>query len=94
MISQRDYEKACDDLAAARISNKHAIESAQLEDESLALDLKMRRLDRDRQRLVYQELARRVADLSLHSPVEGVVGTLAVAERAMVAMNAPIVTDG
>lgn len=92
VISQRDYEKARDDLSAARINNKHATESSKLEDESLALDLKMRRLDRDRQRLVYEELARRVADLSLRSPVEGVVGTLIVAERANVATNAAIVT--
>ena len=92
VISQRDFEKARDDLAAARINNKHANESAKLEDESLALALRMRRLYRDRQRLVYQELARRVAGLSLRSPVDGLVGTLGAAERATVAMNAPIVT--
>src|SRR5258708_36538143 len=62
VISQRDFEKARDDLAAARINDRHAIDSAKLEDESLALDLKVRRLDRDRQKLVYEELARRVAD--------------------------------
>ena len=92
VISQRDFDKARDDLSAARINNKHAIESSKLEDESLALDLRMRRLDRDRQRLVYEELARRVADLGLRSPVEGVVGTLGAPERGTVAMNAPIVT--
>jgi HlyD family secretion protein len=92
VISQRDFEKARDDLSAARINNKHAIDSAALEDESLKLDLRVRTLDRDRQRLVYQELARRVSDLALHAPVDGVVGTLGVTERAMVAMNAAIVT--
>jgi len=92
VISQRDYDKARDDLAAARINDQHALDSAKLEDESLALDLKMKTLDRDRQRLVYQELARRVAALQLRSPVEGVVGTLSVAERTTLAMNAAVVT--
>jgi HlyD family secretion protein len=39
-----------------------------------------------------QELERRAGDLELKSPVDGVVGTLAVAERATVAANAAVVT--
>jgi HlyD family secretion protein len=42
--------------------------------------------------LVVQDLERRVAELSLKSPVNGIVGTLAVAERASVAQNAPLIT--
>ncbi len=92
VFSDRDYEKAHDDLGVARLASAHAHDSAELEDESLKLELRMRRLDRDRQRLVYQETARRVAGLELRSPVDGVVGTLAVAERATVAANAPLIT--
>jgi HlyD family secretion protein len=92
VISQRDYDKARDDLDAARINYRHAVDSAALEDESLALELRMRRLDRDRQRLVFQELARRALQLALRAPVDGIVGNLAVAERATVAINAPVVT--
>ena len=55
-------------------------------------ELRARRLERDRQRLVVQELQRRVGDLNMKSPVDGVVGTLAVAERASVAQNAPLLT--
>jgi HlyD family secretion protein len=92
VISQRDHDKARDDLDAARIRHRHATDSAALEDDSLALELKMRRLDRDRQRLVCDELRRRVAALELRSPVDGVVGTLAIADRTTVAAQAAVIT--
>ena len=92
LISERDYEKSRDDAAAARVNHKHAIETAQLQKESLQFELRARRLERDRQRLVVEDLERRVAELSLKSPVDGIVGTLAVAERASVAQNAPLIT--
>jgi HlyD family secretion protein len=92
LISERDYEKSRDDAAAARVNHKHAIETAQLQKESLQFELRARRLERDRQRLVVQDLERRVGELSLKSPVNGIIGTLSVAERASVAQNAPLVT--
>lgn len=92
LISERDYEKARDDAAAARVNHKHAIETAGLQKEGLEFELRARRLDRDRQRLVVQELQRRVGDLSMKSPVNGIIGTLAVAERTSVAQNAPLLT--
>jgi HlyD family secretion protein len=92
VISRRDFDKARDDLDASRIDQAHAVESAKLEQESLGLELKMKRLERDRQRLLVQDLERRASDLTLRSPVDGVVGTLAVAERANVAANAALVT--
>jgi HlyD family secretion protein len=92
LISERDYEKTRDDAAAAAVNHKHAIETAQLQKESLQFELRAQQLARDRQRLVVQDLERRVGELSLKSPVDGIVGTLAVAERASVAQNAPLLT--
>ena len=92
LISERDYEKSRDDAAAARVNHKHAIETAELQKESLQFELRARRLERDRQRLVVDDLQRRVGELSLKSPVNGIVGTLAVAERASVAQNASLIT--
>lgn len=92
LISERDYEKARDDAAAAAVNHKHAIETAQLQKESLEFELRARRLERDRQRLLVEDLQRRVEGLEIRSPVDGVVGTLAVAERATVALNAPLLT--
>jgi HlyD family secretion protein len=92
LISERDFEKARDDAAAARVNHKHALETAGLQKESLEFELRARRLERDGQRLVVQELQRRVGDLNLKSPVNGIIGTLSVAERASVAQNAPLLT--
>jgi HlyD family secretion protein len=92
LISERDFEKARDDAAAARVNHKHALETAGLQKESLEFELRARRLERDGQRLVVQDLERRVGDLSMKSPVDGIIGTLSVAERSSVAQNAPLLT--
>ena len=92
LISERDYEKAVDDAAAAAVNHKHSIETAQLHKESLQFELRARRLERDRQRLLVEDLERRVGALEIRSPVDGVVGTLAVNERASVARDAPLLT--
>lgn len=92
LISERDFEKARDDAAAAAVNHKHAIETAQLQKESLEFELRAKRLERDRQRLLVEDLQRRVADLDIESPVDGVVGTLLVAERANVAQNAALLS--
>jgi HlyD family secretion protein len=92
LISERDYEKARDDAAAAAVNHKHAIETAQLQKESLEFELRAKRLERDRQRLMVEDLQRRVTDLDIKSPVDGVVGTLIVAERTTVAQNAALLS--
>jgi HlyD family secretion protein len=91
-ISQRDFEKAGDDLTKAKLDHEHAIQNAGLEKESLEFELKTTRLERDRQRLTVQELNRRVDQLTLHSPVAGMVGTLAVEQKGAIAESAPIIT--
>lgn len=92
LISERDFEKARDDAAAAAVNHKHAIETAKLQKESLEFELRAKRLERDRQHLVVEDLQRRVGDLEIKSPVDGVVGTLLVAERATVAQNAALLS--
>jgi HlyD family secretion protein len=92
VISDRDYEKAKDDLAKAKLEHAHALENARLQSESLAFELKALRLERDRQQLSVTELGRQADGLSVRSPVDGMVGTRAVAEKANIARNAPVVT--
>ena len=92
LISERDYEKARDDASAAAVNHKHAVQTAELQKESLQFELSARRLERDRQRLVVADLQRRVGDLEIKSPVDGIVGTLAVNERAAVPQNAAVIT--
>ena len=91
-ISERDYERARDELQAAELNRRNALDNVSLERRSLAFDLKTRRLERDRQRLLVQNLQRRVQSLDVRSPVDGIVGNLLVQQRATVAENAPLLS--
>lgn len=91
-ISEIDYERARDELARARVEHAHAVQDAQLEGESLAFEAQTRQLAVDRQRLVVEELRRRVDDLAIRSPVTGIVGNVATTQKAVVDENAPLIT--
>lgn len=91
-ISQIDYERARDELARAQVEHAHAVQDAQLEKESLEFESRTRQLAVDRQQLVVAELNRRVDDLSVRSPVNGIVGNVAITQKAVVDRNAPLIT--
>jgi len=91
-ISQIDFERARDELATANVEYNHAVQDAQLESESLEFETTTRQLALDRQQLVVDELQRRVDDLSIRSPVTGIVGNVAVNQKAVVAENGPLIT--
>ena len=91
-MSERDYKRSIDDVTTAKLNFEHARDSAQLERDSVVLDLRTRRLERDRQSLVVDNLRRQVEELNVRSPVNGMVANLAQAEKARIAENAPIVT--
>ena len=88
VISQRDYQAAQDTLDEAKLTHHHAVETAGLEKEGLEFELQTRRLQRDRQELLVQDLERRVGELEIKSPVDGIVGTLAVTQKAAVQQDA------
>jgi HlyD family secretion protein len=92
VIPERDYLRARDDLETAKLNYAHAVETAGLEKDSLQLELRSQRAQRDAQALLVARLQERVDALTLKSPVAGIVATLAQAERAQVAENAPLVT--
>ena len=92
VISERDYQRARDDLSAAELTYRHAVDNAGLDEEGLGFETKTRTLERDRQKLVVENLRRRVAELDVKSPVAGVVGNVAVRQKEAVAANAPIIT--
>ncbi len=91
VISQRDYDRARDDLSTAKLTYDHATSTGELERASLELDLRTKRLERDRQALIVERLRERVAALDVKSPLAGVVATLAQQERANVAQDAPLI---
>jgi HlyD family secretion protein len=92
VIPERDWKRAQDDLDTAKLNYAHAVETAALEKDSLHLELRSQRSQRDAQSLSVVRLRQRVDALTLKSPVAGIVATLAQQERAQVAQNAPLVT--
>jgi HlyD family secretion protein len=92
VISERDYRRAVDDLDTAKLNYDHAAANAELDRDSLALELRTKRLERDRQRLTVDNLARRVEELTVRSPVDGMVANLGQSEKARVAESAPLIT--
>jgi HlyD family secretion protein len=92
VIAKNDYEKAQDALKSAEIRGRHAAEAARLESSDVELQLKTRREQLQRQRLVLAEAQRRVDELTLRAPMDGLIGSLAVVDRTVVAANAPLMT--
>lgn len=87
-----EVDRRADDLLTAQVRFEHSRQEAALQDESLGLQLKTRDLEVDGQKLVVDNLRRRVDELTITAPVDGIVGTLSVTQRAAVAANAPLMT--
>jgi HlyD family secretion protein len=91
-ISERDYKHAQDDVSTAKLNFEQARDNTGLERDSLKLDFRTRKLERDRQALVVESLQRRVNELNILSPVDGMVANLAQPEKTKVAESIPLVT--
>ena len=85
-----DYEKAQDDLRNAELAYEHAVADAKLFDERLAFELRASEFDVGRQELVVEDLRRQVEQLSIKSPVAGIVGDLLVDQKAAVSRDMPV----
>ncbi|MCE2945038.1 MAG: efflux RND transporter periplasmic adaptor subunit [Xanthomonadaceae bacterium] len=91
-IPRADCLRYADAVEAAQVRARHSEADADLEGQNAALELKSREEALARQRAVVADLERRVSDLDLRSPVNGIVGSIAVADRAVVPANAPLMT--
>lgn len=91
-VPERDVGRAKDALAKARLQLQQATTDLKLDKNGLVLDLKAKRLARDRQALRVQDLQRRVDDLAVRSPVSGLVGQLFVPTHTTVARDAKLLT--
>ncbi|MBW3566834.1 MAG: efflux RND transporter periplasmic adaptor subunit [Proteobacteria bacterium] len=92
VMSRQEMEKSYDELATAEVEYKHAVENAELAKDSLVFELRSRQLEVDRQKLLVANLQRRADELTIRSPVSGMVGNVAVAQRSAVAANTPVLT--
>ena len=91
-IAEVDYLRAQDALKSAQIRARQASQASQLEIKDVALETSTRVSELQRQRLAVADMQRRVDELNVRSPVDGVVGTLSVADRTVVAANTALMT--
>jgi len=91
-IPEVEFQRARDALDTAQIRDANARAQSKLAGQSAGFDLKTAEQGTERQRLAVADLERRVAELTVRAPVDGVVGTLSVADRAVVPANAPLMT--
>jgi HlyD family secretion protein len=92
IIAKIDYQKAKDALNSAQIRASHAAKAAALESDDVALALRTKVNELDRQRLSLANAQRRFDELTVRAPVDGFVGTLNVQNRSVVAANTPLMT--
>jgi HlyD family secretion protein len=90
VIAVIDYEKAQDELRNAELAYQHAIADAGLYDERLAFELRASEFEVSRQALFVDDLRRQVDDLSIKSPVDGIVGDLLVDPKSAVSRDTPV----
>lgn len=91
-ISEVEFLRAKDAMESAEIRSRHASSAAGLETQDVALALKTQQQLLERQRLLTANLERRVEELNVRAPVDGIIGTLNVADRAVVAANTALMT--
>lgn len=87
-----EVDRRADELRVAQVKYAHAIDENKLKNQSLDFQLQSRRLEVERQKLLVDNLERRVGELDVVAPVAGVIGTLNIAQRAAVAANSPLMT--
>lgn len=92
LIRQLDYEKAEDDLERAKLELTQAKQNGELAKESLGFDVESLTLQLKSQQLLVDALQRRVHELTIKSPVSGMVGNVQVVNKQAVAANQALIT--
>ena len=91
-LAKVDCLKADDAVDAASIRSRHAAADAVLEGRNAQLELDTKINELERQCVVVAEIKRKVDGLQLRAPVGGVIGSIAVTDRAAVPVNAALMT--
>lgn len=92
LLNAADFEAAEDEVKISALEFKNAKANAVLQKERLAFEVQNQASQLDRQKLVLQELQRRIAELAVRSPVDGVVGSISVDPTDVVIDNQPLLT--
>jgi HlyD family secretion protein len=92
LISQRELEEKVAAFKRADLAYRHALQNHQLQKESMEFDLKSKLSQLERQEYVVKDLRRQVANLSIISPTDGIIGSVNIREKDTIALNAPLLT--
>jgi HlyD family secretion protein len=92
LVSSQERDRREDQLAEAEVRHRHAVEDVKMQAEKLSFELRASELDVERQRGVVANYQRRVDELTVRSPVDGIVGNVAVRQREAVGVNQPLLT--
>lgn len=92
LIPEYQYEAAYDTYSIARLNFENAKQNDQLERARIMLDLRTRELARNSQALLLAGLKQRLDELTVRSPVNGMVAELGQTDQTHVARSAPLVT--
>ncbi|MDQ3287176.1 MAG: efflux RND transporter periplasmic adaptor subunit [Pseudomonadota bacterium] len=91
-LAEIDFLRAQDALKTAQVRHRNAVSGARLTDNSAGFGLQTSIQQAQRQRFVVTEMQRRVAELEVRAPIDGIIGTTLVADRASVPANTPLLT--
>jgi HlyD family secretion protein len=92
LMNEVDYERSRDAVHIAEVQLEQADKGGSLGRESRDFEVQDRRRQVERQRLVVAELERRVGELIVRAPFDGLVATVDAQDRDAVAQNAPLLT--
>jgi HlyD family secretion protein len=92
LLNEVEHERSRDAVRVAEVELEQAEEGGGLAREARDFEVQDRRQQVERQRLVVADLERRVGDLTLRAPFDGLVATIDVQDRDAVAPNAPVLT--
>ncbi|HUP62103.1 MAG TPA: HlyD family efflux transporter periplasmic adaptor subunit [Thermoanaerobaculia bacterium] len=92
LSNKADYESAQDDVRIAQMELEQAKKELDLSGETLGFDVQTREQQVVRQESVTADLTRRVDELTVRAPFDGMVATVSVQDRDAVAANQAVVT--
>lgn len=92
VISREEFEQNEAELKKTKLAYSHAKQGFDLQVESLAFELKTKKLQLDRQQFVVNDLNRQIRELTLNSPLDGIIGLVNIREKDLVATNAALIT--
>ena len=92
LVNQVELDRDRDAVRLAEVELRQAEEGGSLQREALDFETGDRARQMERQRLVVAELERRVRELTISAPFDGLVASVEVQDRDAVQPNAPLLT--